>query len=155
MNGDELPSLVATLQPRIRAFFARRCRDHDDVDDLVQEANASIVRCYHTFAQRSTITTWVYAVCRNVLSNYYYYRERDERLVQKLRLDPPRCDPQPPSALQEVLARLSKDQGRLYDLYYVRGLGVRQVAVTLGRPEGTVKYLLHDLRLHVKRLLEA
>jgi RNA polymerase sigma-70 factor (ECF subfamily) len=154
MSSDELVSLVSIWQPRIRAFFTRRCRDHDDVDDLVQEANASIIRCYHTFSQRSTISTWVYAVCRNVLSNYYYYRDRDHRLVHRLSLDPPDMESPLPVALREAIGQLPGDGKRLYALYYVEGLSIRQIATRLGRPEGTVKYLLHILRMQVRRLLD-
>ena len=153
MSSEELASLVSTWQPRIRVFFARRCREHDDVDDLVQEAIASIIRCYHTFSHRSTLSTWVYAVCRNVLSNHIYYRDRDYRLVQRLSQDPPAVDPHAPLALREVIGQLPRDAQRLYVLYYVEGLGIREIAARLQRPEGTVKYLLHGLRLQVKRLL--
>ncbi len=154
MSSDELASLVSTWQPRIRAFFARRCREQDDVDDLVQEATASIIRCFSTFAHRSTLSTWVYAVCRNVFSNYIYYRDRDKRLVQRLSMDPPGGDPSLPTALLDAIGRLPRDGKKLYALYYVEGLSIREIATRLGRPEGTVKYLLHGLRLHVKRLLD-
>lgn len=155
MSSDELISLVSIWQPRIRAYFARRCHEHDDVDDLVQEAIASILRCYHTFSHRSTASTWVYAVCRNVLSNYIYYRERDYRLFHRLRLDPPAVDPDLPVALRDAIGQLPKDGKRLYVLYYVEGLSVREIATRLQRPEGTVKYLLHGLRQQVRRLLGA
>ena len=154
MSSDELVSLISIWQPRIRGFFARRCRDHDDVDDLVQEAIASIIRCYHTFSHRSTLSTWVYAVCRNVLSNHIYYRDRDYRLVQRLSLDPPAVDPHLPVALRDVIGQLPKDAKRLYVLYYVEGLSIREIATRLQRPEGTVKYLLHGLRLQFRRLLD-
>ncbi len=154
MSSDELDSLVSAWQSRIRVFFARRCREHADVDDLVQEAIASIIRCYHTFAHRSTLSTWVYAVCRNVLSNHDYYRQRDCRLVQRLSLEPPSAEPELPMALQDALGQLSKDGRRLYVLYYVEGLSIREIAARLHRPEGTVKYLLYRLRLDVRRLLD-
>lgn len=155
MSSDELFLLVVTWQPRIRAFFARRCRDHDDVDDLVQEAIASILRCYHTFSHRSAASTWIYAVCRNVLSNYYYYRDRDYRLVQRLRTNPPAVDPQLPVALRDAIGHLPRDEKRLYILYYIEGRSIHEIADKLERPEGTVKYLLHVLRQEVRRLLDA
>ena len=154
MSPDELGSLVSTWQPRIRAFFARRCREHDDVDDLAQEAITSIIRCYQTFSHRSALSTWVYAVCRNVLSNHIYYHSRDCRLVQRLSLDPPAVDPHLPVLLRDVIGQLPKGAKRLYVLYYVEGLSIREIATRLQRPEGTVKYLLHGLRQHVRRLLE-
>jgi RNA polymerase sigma-70 factor (ECF subfamily) len=154
MSSDDLDSLVSFWQPRIRVFFARRCHNRDDVDDLAQEAIASIIRCYHTFSHRSTISTWVYAVCRNVLSNHIYYRKRDYRLIQQLSQVPPDEDPTLPVALRDVIEQLPKDVKRLYVLYYVEGLSIREIADRLQRPEGTVKYLLHRMRRDVRRLLD-
>ena len=154
MSSEGLDSLVLSWQPRIRGFFARRCRDHDDVDDLTQEAIAAIIRCYHTFSHRSTVSTWIYAVCRNVLSNYFYYRDRDCRLVERLRPSPPAVEAHLPLALRDAVGQLSRDGQRLYILYYVEGLSIREIAARLERPEGTVKYLLHGLRLQVRRLLD-
>jgi RNA polymerase sigma factor (sigma-70 family) len=155
MSSDELTSIVSIWQPRIRVYFARRCRKCDDVDDLVQEAITSIIRCYHTFSHRSKITTWIYGVCRNVLSNYYYYRDRDSRLIQRLSHDPPTFETSLPSPVAEVIRQLQADQQKLYSLYYVEGRSVREIAVKLKRPEGTVKYQLHMLRLGVRRLIDS
>lgn len=154
MSDGELPSILTAWNTRIRAFFARRCNDRDDIDDLAQETMASIIRCYPAFSRRSTVSTWIYAVCRNVFSNYVYYRQRDRRLVDRLSLPPPVEDADLPRALREVLGRLPGDRKRLYVLFYVEGLSIREIAARLGKPEGTVKYLLHGLRVHLRRLLE-
>jgi len=143
MSFRDPSSLLSSWQNRFRAFFARRCPEQDDVDDLVKDAIVSILRCCHTFAHRSTVCTWVYAVCRNVLSNYFYYRARDDRRVRRLSLDPPAADPLLPVALRDALGRLPECGKRLYVLYYVDGLSIREIAARLGRPDGTVKCLRH------------
>jgi RNA polymerase sigma factor (sigma-70 family) len=153
MSSDDLASLVMQWQPRIRAFFARRCGAQDDVNDLVQETIASIIKCYPGFAHRSSVGTWIYAVCRNVFSNYLYYRGRDRRLIGRLIQEAPTAETQEPVALRAAIGRLSAESRRLYGLYYVDGLAIRQIATILCRPEGTVKYLLHELRRQVKNLL--
>jgi RNA polymerase sigma factor (sigma-70 family) len=89
-----------------------------------------------------------------VLANYFYYRDRDYRLVQRLSLDPPAVDPQLPMALRDAIGQLPKDGKKLYVLFYVEGLSIREIATRLERPEGTVKYLLHRLRQQVRRLLD-
>lgn len=155
MISGGLLSLIQPLQPRIRAFFARRCRNPSDVDDLVQEAVAAIIRCYPAFAHRSAVSTWVYAICRNVFSNYLYYRGRDARLLQRLGRDPPTAEPRSTLEVRDAMARLPRSEQKLYLLRYVEGRGIGEIAVALGRPEGTVKYLLHELRRHVRQLLDA
>jgi RNA polymerase sigma-70 factor, ECF subfamily len=153
MSTDDLASIVATWQPRVRGYFARRCACPDDVEDLSQETMAAIVRCYSTFSHRSELSTWIYAICRNVFSGFLYHRARDVRLIGKLRSEPPAEERSPPAALPDALGRLTGEEKRLYTLYYVEGSSVREVAARLGRPEGTVKYLLHELRRRVRLLL--
>jgi RNA polymerase sigma-70 factor (ECF subfamily) len=55
--------------------------------------------------------------------------------------------------LDATLERLPPLQRTLYQLYYVEGRSVREIARLLERPEGTVKYLLHTLREGLRRLL--
>jgi DNA-directed RNA polymerase specialized sigma24 family protein len=88
-----------------------------------------------------------------VFSNYVYYRDRDCRLARRLSLDPSPVDPHLPLALRDAIGRLPRDARRLYVLFYVEGLSVREIASRLERPEGTVKYLLHGLRLQIRQLL--
>jgi RNA polymerase sigma-70 factor, ECF subfamily len=155
MTPDEAATLARDWQPRVRAFFTRRCRCREDVEDLSQEALAAVVRCYAAFAHRSSLSTWIYAVCRNVYSNFVYYRSRDARLLQRLG-EPPRAeDPSLAGALAASLGRLGREERTLYTLFYVQGLSVREVARVLGRPEGTVKYLLFRLRTRVRELVES
>jgi RNA polymerase sigma-70 factor (ECF subfamily) len=154
MSSEALATLVAEYQPRVRAFFARRCGNSDDVDDLVQETFASIARTYQSYASRSTLSTWVYAVCRNVHSNFTYYRNRDQCLIRRIENNFSESPPEPPIDIQPAIGKLSRESKRLFMLHYVQGRCIREIASALGRPEGTVKYLLHRLRQQVKDSLD-
>jgi DNA-binding NarL/FixJ family response regulator len=63
--------------------------------------------------------------------------------------------PCPRGCTPSMVGQLPSDGRRLYVLYYVDGLSVRQIATELERPEGTVRYLLHGLRQQIKRILDA
>ena len=42
---------------------------------------------------------------------------------------------------------------KLYDEYYTVGQKVKDIAALLEKPEGTVKYLLYDLRRRLRRIV--
>jgi RNA polymerase sigma-70 factor (ECF subfamily) len=150
MSSDGSAQCIKEYDRRIRAFFARRCASPDDADDLVQEAFASIIRSYPAFAGRSSLSTWVYAICRNVFSNYLYHRDRERKLAGRLRAD---CRVDAPEDLVEtrmLIDQLPAASRTLYSLYYVQGRGVRQIASILDMPEGTIKYLLYRLRQRIR-----
>ena len=61
----------------------------------------------------------------------------------------------PPGPLEDLLARLSPAEARLFDARYRRGLRVREIAALSGMPEGTVKFRLSALRSRIRTLIEA
>lgn len=154
MSSDSSPKLITEYDQRIRAFFKRRCGSPDDVDDLIQEAFASIINSYPTFAGRSSLSTWIYAICRNVFSNYLYYRYRERNLKIRLQANSSANEPKDLVETRMLMDRLPPASKNLYTLYYTRGLGVRQIASILNKPDGTIKYLLYQLRQIIRLALE-
>jgi RNA polymerase sigma-70 factor (ECF subfamily) len=149
----EVDQILVEYEGRIRVFFRRRCPNPDDVDDLVQEALCAILGSYGRFMHRSSLSTWIYAICRNVFSNHEYRRRREDRMSRALRHNHDETPMRDTSEIRLVLAGLSPSQTMMYALYYVDGRSVRWIAARLGKPEGTVKYLLYRLRRHISAML--
>ncbi len=144
--------VLAEFESRIHAFFSRRCGNPEDIEDLAQEAMCAIVSGYHRFAQRSSLSTWVYAICRNVYTNYQYQSARQQKAAAAAR------ETRHEARQSELEIRLELDSlpssdRKLYSLFYVQVLTIRQIALMLGKPEGTVKYLLHRLRKRIREEL--
>jgi RNA polymerase sigma-70 factor, ECF subfamily len=151
-RGDA-SEMADEFQERIRRFFRGRLSDPDDVDDMVQEALCAILESFGRFKGLSSPSTWVYAICRNVYGNHLYYGRRGRRLTQVLHAA---YDGEPPQASTEIrilVEGLSASERELYELFYVQALGIRAIAGRLGRPEGTVKYLLFRMRRKIRGLL--
>ncbi len=153
MHPEELTRILAEYGPKIRAFFIARAPCGEDVDDLCQECMLAIVNSYSRYAGRSSVSTWIYAICRNIYSHHAYHKKRDSALQETLKAVRSYSRREVDTELKIVLEHLSPLERQLYHLHYVEGFLIREMAQMMGRPEGTVKYLLHKLRETVRGLL--
>ncbi len=153
MSRDGEAELLRRFLPFIEGFFRTRVNVPEDAEDLAQEAAVAVMRSWPRFRHRSAATTWVYAICRNILCAH---------LRRRVRL--PRCDPAYDTgaadrdgtdllAIELALDGLCPLHRTLYELYYRRGCPVREIAAHVGKPEGTVKYELYRLRAALQRFL--
>jgi RNA polymerase sigma-70 factor, ECF subfamily len=149
-SSRKLAIILAEYESRIHTFFSRRCGNWHDVEDLVQEALCAIVAGYSRFEHKSSLSTWIYAICRNIYSNYQYYGARQRKTVSAVCNV---CDEGNRYSVLELRLEIDKmpsEDIELYSLFYIQGFPIRQIAIYLEKPEGTVKYLLHRLRKHIK-----
>ena len=131
MSDDQLTRILFEYRPKIRGFFARRTSNDQDIEDLCSEVVVAMADGISRFGHRSSTSTWVYAICRNVYSHHVYYRTRDRKIAEEIIADPPVARPDTPSPVSRLLSRLSQDDQELYRLYYVEGYSVRELAVML------------------------
>lgn len=55
--------------------------------------------------------------------------------------------------LREAIETLTPSRKRVFFLYYIEGLPIKDIAACTGRSEGTVKTHLHNARLQLQDLL--
>ena len=153
MTDDRITRTLFEFSPKIRAYFARRISNPQDIEDLCSEVALAITEGLSRFNNESSLSTWIFAICRHVFSHHVYYRERDRKLSAELQTQPGSPSPSPDSRVTRLLARLSEHDQKLYQLYYVEGYSVRELSTMLKRPEGTVKYHLSELRSRFREML--
>ena len=123
------------------------------MEDLTQEVLCAVLSSYKRFNGRSSETTWVYGICKNVLFNYLYRQRRSHDLIRKLSQNEPERSSFELFALRWAGDRLSPPQKKLFYDFYRDATPVRSIAAQLEVPEGTVKYRLYTLRQELKRIL--
>jgi RNA polymerase sigma-70 factor (ECF subfamily) len=165
--GGDGRGLVAAYAGLVRSFFARRCASAEDAEDLAQDALCAVMEAAGRFRGEAAASTWVWAICRNTWMNWLDSKRREARIgqaaiVESLARAGPWAAPcEAPKDgelalgldLAAALSRLGPSESRLYRLFYVEGRKVKEIALLLGKPEGTVKYLLSLLRARLKELL--
>lgn len=139
-------------------------RGAPDLDDLAQLAAEQVLRSLPSFEGRSEIETWVYGVCYRVLMSqrrwYWRFRKRfvSDSLAIDRHADTAARNPHELLEAEQGLDLLYRALGRMSDkyrvvltLYYLEGMGSRQIAQIVQTNELTVRSRLRDGR---KQLLE-
>src|ERR1700690_4233556 len=71
MNGAELDNLFASCIPRLHRTARLMLRDPQDSEDAVQEGLLLAFRNLSQFQGRSSFSTWLHSILRNVARTHY------------------------------------------------------------------------------------
>lgn len=158
--GDDsaLEEAFATLGARVHAAARRVLGDSTPAEDVVQDVFVGLWMHPEQFdAGRGSLRTYLcLAAHRRAIDLLRSELRRCAREDSAQRLLPAQRDNEEDltahlvaGVVQEAVGRLPDDQRRVIELAYFRGLTYREVAHTLGLPEGTAK---SRLRLGLAKL---
>lgn len=143
---DRATALGATLRDVFDASYRKLVvqlyaitGDHDEAEDLVQEAFVKAVSSGRRFLRVDNKEAWLRTTAINAHRSRWRKKRNGRRALDRL----PR--PRDPAALEEhveiinALRALPEQQRHAVALYYLADLPVGAIAAELGVPEGTVK----------------
>lgn len=139
-------------EPEVRRWFTSRVTAREDIEDLVQECMCAIIESYHSFRQQSSVRTWVFGICRNLF--FRYQRQKIRRALPLVGEHPDRRlgrDPVDALGVRLAAETLPHRLRSVYDLHYLNGQTIKEISLLLTRPEGTIKYQLHEIRSILRR----
>ena len=148
-------------------FVWRVLRHHgipeDQLEDLSQDVFIVICRRLGDFEQRSSLRTWIYGICRNVVFDARRRQRRkqetpsDELPETEAPADQSRAllrkDLQ--TALRAALASLPEHARMTFVMYEVEHMDMAQIAQSLGCSLSATYARLHAARKHVRAALVA
>lgn len=171
-RGDEaaFDQLMDVCGPRVFSLAYRMIGNHDDAQDVAQEAFIRIYRGLKKFDGRASFTTWMYRIVTNVCLNEIRTRKRlpvmfeDVIAKENFTLED---IPQPGELPEEealkrerqeellrALKQLPENNRLLVLLYDVQGLSYQQISDTLGVNVGTVKSRLNRARIMLREFVK-
>ncbi len=137
-------------------------RSEAEAEELSQATFLAFFESLPRFRGDARLSTWLYAIAKNVLRNYYSRNKRnrevpidDQGAAGELRsyLDGLASEEEPPEELlareettavvRAVLGRLAASYREVLTFRYFDGLSNADVAAALGKKESTVRVLLH------------
>lgn len=160
-GGDEraLAALYAHWSPRLARHAWRLTGRRDAVADVCQESWLAIVRGIARLDDPARFPAWAYRIVSRRCADWI--RERTRRAASMTPLadepavtTPDRADVDDLARLRHALRKLPREQQAALGLYYGEGLSVKQVALALDIPAGTVKSRLHHGRHALSQILE-
>ena len=171
LAGDEgaWEDLVKTHTRRVYAICYRFIGKDSEAQDLTQEVFLRLFRTLKSFrAGEGSFTVWLTRMTRNLLIDNYR-RTRQERITDSIEEQLPMLEERAAGAggradgmlagreaselLQSALQRLSPELRETVILRDLEELEYKEIAETLGVPEGTVKSRLNRGRAELARIL--
>ncbi len=165
--------LVERFQGRIYAHIYGMIRNREEARDLTQEAFVKAYRNMAGFRREASFTTWLYRIASNVTIDHIRKHRRvrmsefDERIGHQDQgdevWDPDHLRRSPAKDLEraqlygrimDAMQKLSDDQRQVVLLREIEGFSYREIAETMGIPEGTVMSRLFYARKKLQALLE-
>ena len=152
-------TLVERHQRHVYAVAFGFLADHQDADDVSQEAFVLAYRNLSSFRGDASFATWLHRIVANAalttLRRKRRYRERHVTLdhpdVARLSVDSAPSDPDRLLQFERLLHELPIMQRAVVILRHLQGCSTRQVSESLGISEGTVKTHLHRGLLALRR----
>jgi RNA polymerase sigma-70 factor (ECF subfamily) len=143
---------------RVRVFTICRhlTRSRADAEDATQEVFVALLRALPGFRGDSALATFIHRIAMRVAIKH---RQKSSR-HSELRVEPaPRATGDPLESKQDqqrlwsAIEQLSLEHRTVLALFAVDGMSHREIAATLGVPEGTVWSRLHLARKRLAALL--
>jgi RNA polymerase sigma-70 factor, ECF subfamily len=160
-----LRALMARHQVRISRFVRRFVSDRSLVEDLVCDTFFAAWQQAPHFENRSSVATWLMAIARyKALSARERQTLPTEPLDEVLATTIVETGLQPDAVverddwarfLRQCLGTLPAEQAQLIELVYYRDKSIKEVALSMGIPENTVKSRMFLARKKLAAMLNA
>jgi len=168
-DASAFERLVRTHERNVFRLLYRMLGSREEAEDAAQEAFLSLHRHGHRFRREARFSTFLYRVAANAALNRRRSRSRArarelelaQRHVAGAQVHAVPRDPEDATHGVEIQDRVQQALQQLPDelrvavvLYDIEGQSYRDIAETLGIPEGTVKSRIHRARLGLRERLK-
>ncbi len=121
---------------RLRDYIAKRVREREAVDDILQEVFIKVHAGLHTVRSHGSLSAWLYRIAANSIADHYRARQPWEELPADDELAAPDAQPDPvaelAACLQPFIAALPETYRTAVQLAEIEGLPQKEVAHRLG-----------------------
>ena len=157
-------NLARDLAPSIMRYLERYVGDRTVAEDLWQETLMRMAKGLPSFAGRSSIKTWAFAIASRVAADYFRGPDRKARIIE---LDEVADLMDPDRAIEErivvdemngcvraVIDSLPDTYRAALILHDIEGLSAEQTAEIGGCSVATAKIRIHRARIRLKEALQ-
>jgi RNA polymerase sigma-70 factor (ECF subfamily) len=141
--------LFTATYPTLAGWVRRLVDDDETAHEIASEA---FTRLMSHWSRPEHPQAYLYKIAANLVRDHWRQTRRDRIALRGLAARGVRLAPAADSAanLRAMLEPLPDRQRSVVVLHYLAGLSIHDIAVALGRPEGTIKSDLHQARLRLR-----
>ncbi len=149
-DREAAEDLFNACYPRLAGWVRRLVDDDDTAHEIASEA---FTRLMARWSGLDSPQSYLYMIATNLVRDHWRKMGRERRAIRTMTAAAPAEPAYYPAQDVDVRALIESLPPPLrsaFLLHYYAGLGVREVAAMLGRPEGTVKADLYHARERLK-----
>jgi RNA polymerase sigma-70 factor, ECF subfamily len=153
VDADAAEELFKGVYPKLAGWVRRLVDDDETAHEIASEA---FVRLLSRWTKVESPRSYLYMIATNLIRDHWRKTERERRAMRSVTagaaLDPV-AYPAQDVDVRNLIASLPPRLRDPFLLHYYGGFGIREVAVLLKRPEGTIKADLFAARAKLKTAL--
>jgi RNA polymerase sigma-70 factor, ECF subfamily len=150
--------LFAESYPKLAGWVRRLVDDDDTAHEIASEAFVRLLSRWTKPSNLESPQSYLYMIATNLVRDHWRKLERERRAMRAVTSGSelePTSDPAQDVDVRELIAGLPARLREPFLLHYYAGFGVREIAVLLKRPEGTIKADLYHARAKLRESLGA
>ncbi len=155
LHGDarSVRALVERFQAEVYGLCCRLLHHRQDAEDVTQEVFFRVFRSLRGWDAARPLRPWIMGIAVNRCRTWLTQRARRPELADYLQ--DTAAGPAPDDSaelvreIQTALAELRWEYQTVFVLFHEQGQPYEAIALTLGKPVGTVKTWLHRARLEI------
>lgn len=149
-DRDAAEELFNACYPRLAGWVRRLVDDDETAHEIAAEA---FTRLLSRWTGLDNPQSYLYMIATNLVRDHWRKTSRERRAIRTMTAAVPREPSWHPAQdvdVRDLIEGLPPRLRSAFLLHYYGGFGVKEVAMLLGRPEGTVKADLHHARARLK-----
>lgn len=134
INAMPLSDFWIEHKTRLRGYVAKRVRERDAVDDILQNVFLKAHSSLHTLKSHDSLAAWLYRIAANAITDHYRGRRPSEELSDELAAPELEADyiGELASCLHPLIADLPETYRLPLVLSEIEGVTQKEVAARLG-----------------------
>ncbi|WP_121965455.1 RNA polymerase sigma factor [Myroides sp. N17-2] len=156
--------LISTYKERLYMHIRTLVLNHDDTDDVLQEAFIKIYQNIDTFKGNSQLFSWMYRIATNQALDFLKQKSKKhnlldgeigEYLVSQLEADSLFDGDEAELLLQKAIATLPQKQQLVFKMRYYEDLDYQSISEILDTSVGALKASYHHAVKKIELFLES
>jgi len=147
---DAWRDLFTATYPTLAGWVRRLVEDEETAHEIASEAFTRLMSHWST---PDDPHAYLYKIATNLIRDHWHRTRRTRSALRSIAAglrDEQVPSPDSSLRLRGLLEPLPEHQRTAVLLHYLAGLPIRDVALVVGRPEGTVKSDLHQARVRLR-----
>ena len=150
--------LFTANYPKLAGWVRRLVDDDETAHEIASEAFVRLLSKWTSPDKLDNPQSYLYMIATNLVRDHWRKTERERRAMRTVTASAehePYSDPAQDVDVRELIQHLPARLRDPFLLHYYAGFGVREIAVLLKRPDGTIKADLFHARTRLKEALAA